>query len=140
MRVTEHFTRAEMECRCGCGRMGFTAEAMGWLEAMRATFGYPMTISSGCRCTSYDALVHKQRNPSYPYEERNGPHTIVIDDNMTVDVRLFGSRARDFVHVALGFGCTGIGINQRGPYTERFIHIDRLPHAPDRPRPWIWTY
>ncbi len=130
--MTPHFTWDELQCKCGCGDMKFTLVAVQALEALRVEFGVPMRISSGYRCPTHNMEV-SSTGPE-------GPHTIHEAHNITVDVLEFGPNVYELLELAIDHDFSGIGLKQNGPMAERFIHLDRLPQLPNRPRPTIWTY
>lgn len=129
--LTEHFSRSELACRC-CGRLEFTQAAIEELEATRVELGWPMKINSGYRCPEHNATESSTG--------LTGPHTISTNDNVTIDVAVYGSRAWHLVFVLLRRGWAGIGIKQKGPRAGRFVHADRLPEGNAAPRPWVWSY
>ena len=53
--LTEHFSKSEMMCHCGCGRCDVTPELMAALEAVRAIVKLPLHITSGYRCPAHNA-------------------------------------------------------------------------------------
>lgn len=59
--LSKHFNKAEFACRCGCGfglRDGDISPALvERLEEIRAHFGKPINILSGCRCEKHNAKV-----------------------------------------------------------------------------------
>lgn len=112
--------------------MKFSLLAVQSLEALRVEFGVPMVISSGYRCPAHNDAVSSTG--------LTGPHTIHAFNNITVDVKDFGTDAYELVELAMEHGFTGIGLNQKGPMPERFIHLDRLHATQERPRPTVWTY
>lgn len=121
--ATEHFTDAELNCP-HCGKMEFPEAFLQHLETIRVIFGRPMPLNSGYRCPDYNDQISDTG--------RDGPHT-----KGAVDVRISGQDAYELVGWALRMGWTGIGINQKGDFPQRFVHLDRL-HLVMRPR--IWTY
>lgn len=125
---TGSFSRAEMTCRCGCGRADMDGEFMAALQDMREILG-PLPVSSGYRCPAYNAHV----SATGP----NGPHTT----GRAADIQVHGGRAFAFVAVAQQHGMTGLGISQKGPHATRFVHLDNL-QAGDTGglRPWLWSY
>ena len=131
--MTPHFSREELACKC-CGEMKFTQLAVDTLEAVRVEFGVPMIISSGYRCAKHNQEVSSTG--------ADGPHTIHEDANITVDVKEFGTDAYDLIEIAIAHGFTGIGLRQKGPFGDRFIHLDRLESdvIAARARPNVWTY
>lgn len=125
--LTPHFSRGELACRCGCGRMEIPREFVQKLENLRQACAFPFPISSGYRCPDYNARVSSTG--------RDGPHT-----KSAVDIRVSGAQAWVLVGMATRYGFKGIGIAQKGPHGSRFIHLDDLPDAPGQPRPTIWSY
>ena len=117
--MTPNFSRAELTCKCGCGRMEIPLEFVLMLERVRARVGFPMRISSGYRCPDYNERISSTG--------RDGPHT-----KAAVDVAVSGKDALRVLLAALREGFTGIGVQQKG--TGRFIHLDR------RVDPTIWSY
>ncbi|HFU2857342.1 TPA: D-Ala-D-Ala carboxypeptidase family metallohydrolase [Enterobacter cloacae] len=53
--LSSNFSRAEFACKCGCGFMAVSAQLLTRLEMVRAHFGKPITITSGCRCAGHNA-------------------------------------------------------------------------------------
>jgi hypothetical protein len=139
MRLTEHFVSEELICPC-CGWLGYSQEAIEILEAVRVAFGFPMILNSGQRCPAYDAEVHRRRYPDFTLMERHGPHTVTERRNIAIDVKCYGELAHKLDGVAHTYGFTGIGVAQRGPHVDRFLHLDRLWTTADRPRPTVWSY
>ncbi len=52
-----NFTRDELQCRCGCGQLRLHPGFLDALQSLRSWFERPMTVSSGCRCRSYNVAV-----------------------------------------------------------------------------------
>lgn len=125
-RLSENFTRAELQCKCGCGEIP-PEEFIAHLQALREAAGFAIPINSGFRCPEYNAQVSGTG--------RDGPHT-----KGAIDAGVTGARALTLIGLALARGWTGIGVKQHGPYLGRFIHLDRLPNAEGQPRPHCWTY
>lgn len=122
---TRHFTDAELTCRCGCGALP-PAAFQAQLEEFRLFYGAPMRVSSGARCPSHNASVSGTG--------RTGPHT-----HAAVDLLCSGAEAHALLTAAMRWGWAGIGVHQRGPHAQRFLHLDDLPNGA-HPRPWLWTY
>ena len=121
----DFFTDSELMCKCGCGQVRMDLDFMDWLIILRTEFNRPMPLSSAYRCPRHNAKVSSTG--------ATGPHTT----GKAVDVRIYGKQALRLVTLALQRGATGIGIKQKGPHDQRFIHIDTLVTPP---RPWIWSY
>lgn len=119
-----NFTQAEFRCRI-TGLCFMEAAFLDKLQAIRNEFGRPMPVTSG------------YRDPSHPAEQGksvSGAHTLGI----AADIGVHGAAALELVEIALRHGIQRIGLHQRGPYNQRFVHLDlggaRLP------APAIWTY
>jgi uncharacterized protein YcbK (DUF882 family) len=126
--VTKHFTREELQCKCGCGRMEIPQEFLNKLEKLRKAFGKPMVITSGYRCPAHNSDVSETGAA--------GPHTLGA-----VDVSVAGADAHLLLQHANVVGFSGIGIKQKGPFSGRFVHLDDLPVTDNtHPRPRVWTY
>jgi len=65
--ISEHFSRKEFECNCGCGFDVVDAELIIVLEDIRMEFDRPITISGPNRCVIYNAKVHGSRNSMHTY-------------------------------------------------------------------------
>lgn len=117
------------EWRCkGDGTLVVETEFLDRFEKLRQMFGQPLTVSSGYRSPAYNLEVATSGE--------KGPHTYA----RAVDVLIAGRDALDLIVIASGIGFTGHGFKQHGDIAQRFAHLDDLPHAPGRPRPWLWTY
>lgn len=59
--LSTHFSRREFLCHCGCGFGGrdgdVSIKLVICLEKLRAHFGKPVTIVSGCRCRNHNRHV-----------------------------------------------------------------------------------
>lgn len=124
--ATEHFTDAELSCRCGCGLLPSRA-FQDKNERLRRLWGKPLIVSSAKRCPAHNRKVSTTGD--------NGPHTKDAIDYVVAPEDVWG-----FVRLAMNNGFTGIGVHQRGPYDKRFVHLDDLPNEPGQPRPRVWSY
>lgn len=123
--MTPHFSDKELACKCGCGMLP-ELDFMRKVEVVRVRCGFPFFVASAARCKKHNAEVSETGD--------DGPHTF----GRAIDIAVTGNRALDVVRHALQEGFTGIGIKQHGK--GRLVHIDDLPAAEGRPRPWIWSY
>ncbi len=98
------------------------------LDVMRHDLGFPFIISSGYRCPTHNNKVSSSG--------LSGPHTT----GLAADIFISGENALKVVSAALEYGFGGVGINQKGSYKGRFIHLDRLEPTAERPRPHIFSY
>ncbi len=120
-----HFTNEELACRC-CGVNAMKPEFMDRLEILRGVARFPFVITSGYRCPKHNDAVSSTG--------RSGPHT----SGQAVDIAVSGNKALRLIALAVEAGFTGVGVKQHG--SSRFVHVDDLPAAEGRPRPWIWSY
>ena len=118
--LTPNFSRAEMECKCGCGLDNMDENFMKMLQQLRDKLG-ALPITSGVRCEE-----HKKREGGYP----KSAHL----QSKAADIRIFGPRALALVEEARRIGFSGVGIKQKGEHAKRFIHLDILP------RQALWSY
>ena len=122
--VYPNFKAAEFDCK-QTGENEMEPVFMARLQALRTEFGKPIRINSG------------YRSPRHSIEARKaepGAHA----SGRSCDVAVQGGDALRLIELAVRHGFTGIGVSQKG--TSRFIHLDDLDHAPNRPRPWVWSY
>jgi len=127
MESSAHFSKNELACKC-CGTADMETVFMERLEKLRIQFGKSMRLSSAYRCPAHNSEVSNTG--------ASGPHTT----GQAVDVLIGGKDALWLINIAISLGFSGIGIKQKGPYEQRFIHFDDLEEASGRPRPWIWSY
>lgn len=120
-----NFTEAEFDCKA-TGENAMQDEFMEKLQALRAAFGKPMTITSG------------YRSPRHPVEkEKNQPGTHSM--GIAADIAVAGTDAYRLVALAIELGFTGIGVSQRAG-KARFIHLDIGTSGFGMVRPVIWSY
>ena len=55
--LSEHFSKHEFACRCGCGLMNVKGRLVMTLEAIREAVGLPVNIECGSRCETHNAAV-----------------------------------------------------------------------------------
>lgn len=53
-KISKHFTRLEMACKCGCGLDSMDAETLKIADEVRDLVGEPITPSSAARCLAYN--------------------------------------------------------------------------------------
>ena len=118
-----NFSDEELSCRC-CGESNPNLEfeeLMDAVQEMREELGFPFPVTSAYRC------------PDHPIEAKKdkfGYHRTAA-----IDINVYGHKAVSLIELALEKGFTGIGVNQKGPYKQRFIHLDMR----EGPRV-IWSY
>ena len=117
--LSEHFSRSEFACRCGCGFDAVSPELIHLLESIREEYGKPMRITSGCRCPDYNASVGGVSNSAHT---RGSAADIAVNG---------GLDRRKLVDCAVMLWASGIGV------AKTFIHCDVDDVLP---RPSIWSY
>lgn len=122
--ATKNFSDKELSCHCGCKGIITDEFFLASLQRVRTLYGKPMPLSSAYRCPEYN---NKVSSTGF-----TGPHTVA-----SVDVLVYGRDVYRLLWLAMADGFTGIGLNQKGPYSGRFLHLDRLVIEG---RPWVWTY
>jgi len=117
--ITDHFTKDEMRCRCGCGYLEWDDAFMFKLEEVRQIFDRRMDVSSGSRCPAHNAAIG-----GVPDSEHI--------DGAAVDIPITHSQDRyDLIAAALKAGITRIGVS------DKFIH---LGGGANKPQHVLWTY
>lgn len=53
----KYFKKSEFTCKCGCNLNNIDIKLVKILDSIREYFNSPLIITSGCRCTSYNANV-----------------------------------------------------------------------------------
>lgn len=119
------FREIEFSCR-HCGRNDMRPAFMDTLLSLRQIYGKPMIVTSGYRCPVHNAEVSTTG--------AEGPHTT----GLAGDFQVSGADAHELVGLAVNFNFTGLGINQKGEHSKRFIHLDLIQVGESRPR--IWSY
>ena len=118
-----YFSEKEFKCS-HTGECLMQEAFMDILMTIREEYGKPMTITSG------------YRHPSHPIEVRKakaGEHSL----GMCADIGVSGKEALDIISIALDFGITRLGVNQKG--SGRFIHLG-IGGADHLPNPHVWSY
>lgn len=125
----EHFTQDELTCKCGCGQQKMNADFMAKVVKLRKLFGAPLRVNSAYRCPAHNTKV-SNTGP-------RGPHTT----GRAMDFGVSGREMLALLDCARKLGLfTGFGLNQKGPYEGRFLHLDDLTEPEEKPRPHVWTY
>lgn len=83
-RASEHFAYREFACRCGCGFESIHPDLVEILEGIRAHYGKPIHVTSGCRCAAHNARVGGAKFSQHTYARASD---IAIRDVPPEDVR-----------------------------------------------------
>ena len=124
--LSKNFTFDELKCK-HCGKMHIPQSSIDRLQRVRDRVGHFLKISSAYRCPQHNNAVSKTG--------LTGPHT-----KAAFDVLAHGPEAYHVLQAAIAEGFTGIGINQKGPLEQRFIHLDDIDDSDGSPRPGLWSY
>ncbi len=123
-KMKEYFTDKELACPCGKCDLKFNQNTRDRLNRFRHFLGFPIPVSSACRCKAYNALKG---------------YTQTHATCQAIDSPVTHKRAFMMITHAAKFGFTGVGVRQHS--NTRFIHLDDLPELlPKRPRPHFWSY
>lgn len=122
---SKNFTVAEVACKCGCGMVP-EQDFMDKVQMMRDLYGRPLRVTSGARCSAYNAKVSGTGE--------DGPHTT----GRAIDFGIDRGDAYLLLRIGMKCGMTGIGVAQKGE--SRFLHFDDLPNGAGQPRPTVWSY
>lgn len=106
------------------GALRIDPHFLAWLEEVRKEYGRVMVINSGYRTPEHQEKLTGRRT---------GAHV----DGVAVDVRVAGRDAYDLLQKAMDYGVSGIGINQTGEWSQRYLHLDLWT---GKGRPAIWSY
>tara|TARA_R110002020_G_scaffold195559_2_gene396562 strand:+ start:574 stop:948 length:375 start_codon:yes stop_codon:yes gene_type:complete len=63
--VSENFNRSEFACKCGCGLDCVSEYLISRLQAVRTALGQPMVITSGTRCSEWNAKIKASAGSSH---------------------------------------------------------------------------
>lgn len=98
---------------------------MDKLESLRLCYGKPLAVSSAYRDATHPIEAKKAKPGSH-------------STGKAVDLLVSGADAYRVIEIALRLKFQGIGVNQKGPHGQRFIHLDTLDGGAYRPT--IWSY
>ncbi len=123
-----NFVPEEFQCKC-CRVLKIDDDFIETLQEIRNTYGKPMNVSSGYRCSAHPIEARKVERGGKPGSHYSGK---------AADIACTGSDALTLLRVALSHDkITGVGVNQKGPHGARFIHLDTVVTTP---RPNVWSY
>lgn len=116
--LSEHFSRKEIVCRCGCGKDSISPDVVSLLEKIRARVG-PLTITSGVRCSKHNRAQGGKADSAHV-------------SGLAVDIACTNSTQRfAIIAAAMKEGCNRIGVH------PSFVHLDLDTF---KPTGVIWMY
>lgn len=65
MKLSEHFSDIEWQCKCGCGQTIVEKELISTAEMIRTTIGYPVIVHCVNRCPEHNARVGGVKNSQH---------------------------------------------------------------------------
>ena len=86
---------------------------------------YQIVIRSGSHWTTARRCDTHNHEVSTAKNKKNGVHTL----GQASDILIFGPRAMVLFEKARQIGFSGIGLAQRGPHKDRFVHLDTKPRV-----------
>lgn len=131
----KYFKRSEFVCSCGCDRADMDEDFVMTLERIREKLGQPMTISSAFRCENHSISKAKIAKGA----KHGGAHSL----GLACDVESAGVLMINLLALAMDeITINGFGINARGPWNGRYVHIDAVPkdNSDGINRPALWSY
>lgn len=125
-KITPHFTRKELECRCGCGLCEPTPALKSLIEKVRAILGVAMYPTSCHRCAKHNAAVGGEKNSRHLTGD-------AMDFQVTA-MRVYRAYAKIVTAWKRGLlpelGSIGLYVK------KNFIHIDTYHSADGHLRTW----
>jgi hypothetical protein len=108
-KLTEHFTKEEFDCQCGCGNgeIIISERLVNELEIVRKAYGKPMRITSGIRCLSHNRNIGSRDTSSHI----KGVAADIFCNDIKSRLELMKSLLRDAEF-------TRVGLH------KEFIHVD----------------
>lgn len=123
--LTRHFTIEEMACKC-CGLVKIAPFFMSQLEALRMAVGFPLDVSSGCRCPEHNEAeggrygsFHLTVNPKYP-----------VEGTCAVDIYWADWKDSKKIHLIQMARALGWSIGK----ANSFCHLDKRTIYTEKPR------
>lgn len=119
-----NFSKEEFACKCGvasCEAVPMSYIFMQQLQKLRTLLKVPIKVTSGFRCRDYEKKIGGSGN--------NHP------TGKAVDIQLTPEHLSLAVDLARSLNFTGVGINAKGPYDKRFLHLD-MTHK----KFTVWSY
>ena len=113
---SKNFSREELKCSFS-GECEIEEDALQKLQALRDEWGKPIKLSSAYRSAENPRERTKKTGPGYH-------HGVNGDGGQAFDVLIAGEDVPPFIALAIKHGFKGIGVNQKGEWNQRFIHID----------------
>ena len=121
MDSSKYFSKAELQCKCGCEQAPMDTQFLMMIDELREKLNKPLRVSSGFRCPSHNSKVSGTGE--------TGPHTT----GMAIDLAVDRTFAYETLKIAMAMGFTGIGI------ASSFVHVD-IRSIDGNESPVMWCY
>lgn len=136
----KYFTVEELSCKgesCCGGEMKMQGDFMRDMAALRRDADFPFIVTSGYRCPEYNDYLYVQQGHE-PGKHLQGPHTT----GRALDILAVGWQAMTIINLGVIYhGMYGVGLYQKGPRKDRYIHIDNIERTElHESGVWCWTY
>lgn len=106
--LSEHFSKAEFRCHCGCGADSVSSDLVLALESLRQILNEPIHVLSGVRCQFHNAKVGGVKNSQH----LEGTAADIYIDSLSP--KHLADYIENHTHIVFG----GLGIY------PTFIHVD----------------
>ena len=120
MLACKNFTEEELACN-HCGENKCQDKMVSLLQKLRDDVNFPIKISSGYRCPTWNKSVGGHPNSSHM-------------EGLAIDILCSGQKALTIVEAGIRLGFTVVGISQKKG--QRFVHLDVKPTESKR----LWSY
>ena len=115
--LTNHFSRSEFACNCGCGDDRIDLEFVEMLEDVRLLLERSITITSGVRCRSYNEEIGGVKTSAHlPIARNDGKGEVA----RAADIYVPTSTYRHMITPLLWARFQRIG------FGKQFYHVDTL--------------
>lgn len=105
-----YFELEEFACQ-GTGKVEMDEAFLRKLDELRHICGFPFIITSGFRTKEHNDRIGGAPNSQHLF-------------GRAADIQAYGANAYKIIAEAKALGFTGIGIQQKGSFNSRFIHLD----------------
>lgn len=122
--LTKNFSADEMRCKCGCDICNVSEDFMDKLQALRTLVGFPLTITSGCRCQA-----HNKACGGKPTSDHLATENTQCEG---VDIKCLNSKHRRIIILTAEI----VGIKRAG-IAKTFIHLGTKKSNPQKV---MWVY
>lgn len=117
--LSEHFSRHEFECRCGCGKDDVFPGLIDALEKLRSIYGKSIIVLSGVRCMEHNRRVGGKPNSAH----LRGKAADILVTNSPDRFRLLNAAFRVFNRVGIYKGFIHVDVDESLPQDVCWVGI-----------------